>query len=206
MRILDLCAGTGSVKRAVPHADVVSVDVVPKYNPTIVTDVTRWQYQTAFPPGYFDVVWASPPCTHYSAAKTKGERDYVKYDAIVKRCFDIITYYRPKYWFLENPGGAARLHHRPFMKKHWNRYKRECCYCRYGYKYKKPTHIWTNRTIHLKTCTTKTPCKYLRYYGRHPFVAQSGPNPKSFTGPGTRALSDRYSVPPKLIKDLLNFS
>jgi hypothetical protein len=204
MIILDLCAGTGSVQRAVPRAKVVSVDIDPKNKPTIVADVLSWDYAKAFPIGYFDIIWASPPCTHYSMAKTKGIRDYAKYDAIVKRCFEIIMYYRSNYWFVENPGGGAHLHKRPFMKTRWNKYLHECCYCRYGYPYKKTTHIWTNRKINLKMCTIKTPCKYVRRYGKHPFVAQSGPNFKSRTGPGTRSLSDRYSVPTRLIKMLFS--
>jgi hypothetical protein len=201
MRILDVCAGTGSVKRAIPSAEVVSVDIVTKYNPTIHADILKWDYRV-FPPGHFDVVWASPPCTHYSPAKTVGPRNFRKYDSIVKRCFEIIQYYKPKHWFMENPGNNAHLHRRPFMLP-WNKYLHECCYCRYGYLYKKPTHIWTNKDIQLKVCNNDTPCPSYRKYKRHLYTAQCSRNNREGSAPGTSTLGARYSVPPKLIQQLL---
>lgn len=207
MRVLDLCSGTHSVTRALQKAngssavEVTSVDINPKYNPTILTDVLRWDYERAFPPGYFDVIWASPPCTHYSVAKTKGERDYKLADRIVKRCLQIITYYRPKTWYMENPGGAGHMHRRPFMKP-WNRFINECCYCRYGYPYQKRTHIWSNRSpLNLKMCTKDTPCPTFAKYNKHLFTAQASRN-RPGAALGTTRLGDRYSVPPKLLKEL----
>ena len=44
VRILDLCAGTGSVKRAMPGVEVISVDMSSKYNPTIQADILKWNY------------------------------------------------------------------------------------------------------------------------------------------------------------------
>lgn len=202
VRILDLCAGTGSVKRAMPGVEVISVDMSSKYNPTIQADILKWNYK-AVNIGKIDIIWASPPCTHYSPAKTIGPRSFKTADAIVKKCFEIIDYFKPTYWFLENPGKAGQLHRRPFMK-HWNRYLKECSYCRYGYGYKKPTNIWTNRKVHLKTCTTQTPCVSFKKYGKHLFTAQCTRNSKDLTKPGTSRLKDRYSVPPKLIRELLH--
>ena len=42
--------------------EVVDVDWCPRFNPEIVTDITTWDYQAAFEPGYVDVVWCSPDC------------------------------------------------------------------------------------------------------------------------------------------------
>lgn len=203
VRILDLCAGTGSVQRAIPGADVVTVDLSPKYNPTIQVDLLKWNYKAANL-GRFDVVWASPPCTHYSPAKTVGPRDFKTADAIVKKCLEIIRYFKPTYWFMENPGKNGHLHRRPFMQP-WNRYLNECSYCRYGYNYKKPTNIWTNRKVRLKTCTPQTPCASFKKHGKHLFTAQCSRSNRDLTKPGTSRLKDRYSVPPRLIRELLNF-
>ena len=49
-----------------------------------------------FPRGHFDVVWASPPCTEYSCAKTVGIRDLAGADRIVERALEIINYFNPK--------------------------------------------------------------------------------------------------------------
>lgn len=205
MRILDLCAGTHSVNRAVRKidrmAEITSVDINAKYSPTILTDILHWDYKNAFPPGYFDYIWASPPCTHYSVARTRGgERNFKHADALVKRCLQIIMYFRPSVWYLENPGGAGHLHRRPFMKP-WNRYINECCYCRYGYPYKKRTHIWSNQSpLNLKMCSNETPCRTFAKHNRHLFIAQqSRHTPNEYEALGTKRLYDRYSVPPKLL-------
>ena len=43
------------------------------------TDITTWDYKAMFEPGEFDVVWASPDCTQYSIARTRGPpRDFEK--------------------------------------------------------------------------------------------------------------------------------
>ena len=44
--------------------EVVSLDIVSKFEPTILCDIRSWDY-TTFPP-----VWASPVCTEYSRALT----------------------------------------------------------------------------------------------------------------------------------------
>ena len=85
--------------------EVVDVDWCPRFNPEIVTDITTWDYQTAFEPGYFDVVWCSPDCRMYSIARTtaKTPRDFDSSDKLVQACRDIIEYLQPCCWFIENP-------------------------------------------------------------------------------------------------------
>lgn len=66
LRILVLFSGTGSVEREFlrchPTASVVTLDSSPLWQPTHQVDIMLWDYEQ-YPPGHFDVVWASPPCT-----------------------------------------------------------------------------------------------------------------------------------------------
>ena len=115
-RLLELFSGTGSVgKWAGAHGyDVTSLDVLPKCGATFTCDIMDWDYR-AFAPGHFDVIWASPPCTMYSIARTMGPpRDIPAANRIVQRTLEIIEYLRPTYFFIENldPG---YLKAQPFM-------------------------------------------------------------------------------------------
>jgi hypothetical protein len=53
--------GTGSVGRVFREEgfEVVSLDINPKFKPTVIADILEWDYAAAFPPGYFDVVCVS---------------------------------------------------------------------------------------------------------------------------------------------------
>ena len=71
--LLELFSGTGSVGRAFQAAgwEVTSLDILP--GATIQADILDWDYKK-YPPGFFDFVWASPPCTEYSIARTRAKR------------------------------------------------------------------------------------------------------------------------------------
>ena len=60
MRLLELFSGTGSVRKAVGHLfdEIVSIDILQKFEPTEVADILKWDYKK-YPPGYFDVVWST---------------------------------------------------------------------------------------------------------------------------------------------------
>ena len=63
-RMLDLFTGTGSVAQAFRSRGyaVTTLDLDPRAAPDILADVLQWDY-TTYPPGYFDVIFAAPPCT-----------------------------------------------------------------------------------------------------------------------------------------------
>ena len=148
-RALELFSGTGSVGkwcRANGFDEVVSLDILPSANATHTCDVMQWDY-TMYPQGHFEVVWSSPPCTHYSCARTTGPpRDLDGANAIVKRTLQIIEYFKPQYFFIENPG-TGMLVKMDFMKE----YPRVMAdYCRYSgeddqFLYRKRTCFFTNR-------------------------------------------------------------
>ena len=81
-RLLELFCGTKSIGRAFEAAgwEVVSLDIVSKFEPTILCDIRSWDY--LFPPGHFDMVWASPVCTEYSRALAMRPRRLEEGDAL----------------------------------------------------------------------------------------------------------------------------
>ena len=66
---LELFAGTQSfskgVKRWNSDDTTVTVDILKKFQPTHQANILPWDY-TIYPPGHFDIIWCSPPCTEYS--------------------------------------------------------------------------------------------------------------------------------------------
>ena len=82
---------------------VYSVDIDPRLHPSIVVDVTVWQYWKCFRPLFFDVIASSPPCTEYSRALMSRPRNLAAADKIVLAALEIIEYFQPTFWFMENP-------------------------------------------------------------------------------------------------------
>lgn len=206
MRILELCSGTGSIGKAFRELgwEVVSLDLMPDYNPTIQADLMTWNYR-AFPPGHFEVCWASPPCVEYSIAKTTAPRKLDQADALVARMKEIFDYFQPRIWAFENPA-TGLLKTRDVVAG--IPYK-VLTYCMYGFPYKKATAIWTNLDAwHPRpACTKTTPCQFVTD-GRHPKSAQRGPGKRN----GIRVpsiddsfdLHQLYSMPPELCLEFAN--
>ena len=73
MKLLELFSGTKSVGKVVEQLgyEVVSLDLT---NADINCNIIDLDY-TTYTVGYFDVIWASPPCTEYSKAKTVGVKN-----------------------------------------------------------------------------------------------------------------------------------
>lgn len=208
MKILTLFSGTKSVEKAMlklwPDAEVVSVDISPEYHPDICTDIRTWNFYEVLEHGSVDVLWASPPCTHYSRAN-QGTRDLDVADECVKAAFRIIEYLQPLAWFVENPA-SGMLAKRDFMCL-YAPYKKGTCYCHYGTEYRKATYIWTNTDVQLKWCSKQTPCANFARLNYHPESAQKGPSRLSggrwATGHPTATL---WTVPEALVHTLCRAS
>ena len=148
-RLLELFSGSGSVGKVAKELgyEVVSLDLK---DANINIDILKWNYEQ-YPVGYFDVIWASPPCTEYSKAKTVGIRKIDEANKIVKKTLEIMDYFDCKYWFIENPqSGLLKKQDMmvglPFF---------DVDYCKYGFDYRKRTRVWSN----CKSWTPKPLCK-----------------------------------------------
>ena len=101
MRTLELFAGSQSftkgIKQNIIDAECITVDMSHHFKPTHQINLLEWNY-TIYPPGHFNIIWASPPCTHYSVAKTRGIRDLEGSDNLVRKVFEIIDYFKPDRW------------------------------------------------------------------------------------------------------------
>ena len=103
--LLELFSGTGSVGRAFRDRgwDVFSVDIDPRANPSLVADVMDLTPEQL--PDHVDCIWASPPCTHYSCARSRAKtpRDLDGSDALARKTLEIIDHVQHPDWFMENP-------------------------------------------------------------------------------------------------------
>lgn len=192
MRLLELFSGTGSVRKAVGNRfdEIVSIDILTKFKPTECCDILNWNYKK-YPPGYFDCIWASPPCTEYSLV-LNGHPDRVRdiegANRIVKRTLEILEYFQPEKWFIENPQTGLLKDQEIMLGLPYV----DVDYCKYGYEYRKRTRIWTNVDYEGKLC--KRDCGHMTN-GSH----------NQSCGNGRRnmvRLLQKYSIPPLLIQEL----
>lgn len=202
IRVLELFCGTKSIgkycKTHPSRFQVYSVDIDPKCNPDAVCNILDWDY-TVFPRNFFQIVWASPPCTHYSVLRTTGgPRDIEGANAIVNRTLSIIKYFQPNVWFMENPA-TGYLKDQPFMT---GIPYIDVHYCKYGFPYRKWTRIWTNLSgFTPKFC--KNDCSAII----EDVVTGCLRHKNTFGGihPGI-PLHQRYSIPPLLVEELIELA
>ena len=112
MMLFELFSGTqsvGKVARELGH-EVVCLDR--DLEADLQCDIMDWDYKV-FLPGAFDVIWASPPFTEYSRAKAVGVRKIEESNASVQRTFDIIEYFQPRFFLVENKNRPVFLKIKP---------------------------------------------------------------------------------------------
>ncbi len=145
-KALDLFSGTNSVGNHLRNLGyhVISLDISPRFSPDICTDICKWDYRSAFNTGEFDLIVASPPCTEYSQAKTTQPRNLEEADKIVLKALEIIFWFKPRAWWIENPK-TGYLKSRDFMQ---NIPYIDVDYCQFAdWGYQKPTRIWCSPNI-----------------------------------------------------------
>ena len=156
MRVLELFSGTKSVGKCCDELEWESISVDLELPADHQVDIMDFNYKQ-YPKDHFDIVWASPPCCSYSklqsswiGRKRKGviftkeiwEEEMKESDKLVKKTLEIINYFTPVFWFMENPQ-TGELKNRTFMKDIPFYDVDYCMYSNWGYK--KTTRIWTNK-------------------------------------------------------------
>ncbi len=195
MRCLELFSGTKSFGKVANSLgfQTVSLDLDNKFKPDININILDWDYKQ-YDKDSFDCIWASPPCTEYSKAKTRGVRDIEGANKIVLRTIEIIEYFNPIIWFIENPQ-TSLLKKQEFMNK-YNYIDAD--YCMYGKPYRKRTRFWTNKEYTPLLLCNKQCGSFVN--GKH--IGSCG-NGRSVYTDKAYTVDEKHSIPPKLIYSLL---
>tara|TARA_A100000171_G_C2099788_1_gene129022 strand:+ start:32 stop:661 length:630 start_codon:yes stop_codon:yes gene_type:complete len=201
MKILELFSGTHSIGKEFEECEVISVDNDNKFKPTHLCDILEFDYKK-YSNNYFDYIHASPPCIMYSQTQISmynrkkrhnvtGEmiiwnkqihEELMKIsDKLVLKTLEIIEYFKPKYWTIENPfhNNWNNIRKRDFMK---NFDYTIVNYCMYNYPVAKPTIIFNNFNLDLKRCDKK----------------HKHSNWDNFS----RNIYERYKIPSDLVKEI----
>lgn len=198
MRTLELFAGTQSFSKGVIRAgwSPITVDLLAKFNPTHQANILDWNYRL-YAPDSFDIIWCSPPCTDYSKAKTHGVRNLELADRLVAKCFEIIVYFNPDVWILENVGTGLLVKRMESIQPGLTPIFVD--YCAYGKPYRKRTALWSNIPLSLRLCKGRGVC--LQMNGTQ-HKASCGNGTIKYNG-GITSVWEKDAIPDELIDDIL---
>jgi site-specific DNA-cytosine methylase len=235
MNVLELFSGTHSIGKVCKQLGWNPISVDLELPATHECDIMDFDYKQ-YPKDYFSIIWASPPCTYYSTLqncwlgqKKKGmtepytkeqlELDRLNSDKLILKTFEIIDYFNPELWCLENPQTGV-LKNRDIMKYIPYYDVSYCMYCNWGYE--KRTRIWTNKKDwnnklcdRSGSCGNMINCKHklnvandvhtVGHRKKHRLTMGGNrgtdPNQKYVKGGGANRL-DRYRIPENLIFSL----
>lgn len=200
--MLEMFCGTKSIGKEFEKVgfDVVSMDVDPRFNPTICADILDID-PTSLPT--FDALWASFPCTAFSVAvigRNWNHDNTPKNDStrlglrILEKTVAIVRDQErrnPKLkWWMENPRGKARK-----MEVVQDFRRVTVTYCAYGDSRMKPTDIWTNTSW-----TPRVMCK------NGDSCHESAPRGSKTGTQGLKSAKDRSVIPAELCREIAMYA
>ena len=227
MKVLEVFSGTHSVGKVCKQKgwDVVSVDI--DGNADINVDILKWDYKKDYKEGDFDLCWFSPPCHTFSHCRRSwiGRKIKAFGDEIVTaemldkdmeenglplviKTREMIDYFKPKYWFIENPQTSKMKNYLTDLNYY------DVDYCKYSdWGYRKRTRIWTNKKGFIPKICRKD-CDNMFDPNKHKTEMSSAKKPSlhknnlgnmkrnKITGGSSGTLQTRYRIPPLLIESL----
>lgn len=212
MRLLELFCGTKSVGNVFKEKgwEVDSLDFNPKFQPTICADILEWDFKS-IPVNKYDAIWCSPDCSTFSIATSGKYRSVLEpygkdneYQAqaelgnrCVDKCIEIIQYFNPESWFIENPKGLM-IHYPPlkdFIKENGH-HNTQVYYGNYGWLFPKPTHIWSNKKLWKETSPVM-PTDTYKYW-----TDNAGRRKRYYFDYGNKKAKGRSTIPPSLIEKI----
>ena len=199
--MLELFSGTGSVGEIAKEFGFEVISLDKDMEADIQIDIMEWD-NTDLPRHFVDVIWASPPCTEYSRAKTTAPRDIEGANEIVQRTLDILEHFEPKYWMIENPQTGllkdqSCMYGLPF---------KDVDYCKYGMPYRKRTRIWNNvfrwepKPLCKRDCDSMNETRTRHKEGAQRFG--STPERRTRTTQRRFQQGQLYRVPSELIREI----
>jgi site-specific DNA-cytosine methylase len=204
MKILELFCGTKSIGKNFPEANIISIDILKRFNPTICRNIMDIDYKNEWNIGEFDYIHASPPCNDYSKCNNGNPNkvfDYEYYDGLVQRAIDIIEYLDPKYYTIENPQTGTLKNRNVILD--WDKGNNffDIDYCRFGYNYRKRTRFWSNINFPNTLCLGINKCTGM-INRKHKISIGNG---NKIYGDKVPTLFEKYSIPNKFILELKSF-
>ena len=202
------------------HSDFFTIDNDPFFNATFQEDILAFKYKEKIPPSEYMVthLWASPPCTEYSRARTTGPpRDFVRADSLVLKAREIIDYYTQHsnpglIFYIENPANGYLKTRRIMQDLNEKNQSHFVNYCAYqpDWGLRKGTLVWSNQKGFVgrkcpgaRHCLGAMPSPYVV----NRFVHRHTPRGKYWHSSEWKSPQEKKRklgrVPPLLIKALL---
>lgn len=166
--ILSLFSGTNSWTKPYENDNrfkIITLDnnVDFKTNADIQMDILQWDYTTL--QDKIDIIYASPPCNlyftnikHLTGCVKYTEADKLLSLKLVDKTIEIINFFKPKYFIIENPRAKMRQHYPEILGEK----PQVFYYCQNGFDYKKPTDIWSNIKLEQDKCNHKKHIAYIK--------------------------------------------
>ena len=204
MKVLELFCGTGSVSKICDNLgwECISVDINDKLfykELDYKIDILKLDYENEFEIGEFDIIWASPPCASFSSMLNIHKHIDIEKRMkevglpLLYKAREIIDYLKPKYYFIENP-----LYSKIWKYVENEKYLKKFIivdYCSFGFDYKKPTKILTNRDdLENKRCTCNK--KHICRVG----INSKKEKTEGQIGEITKNVLERYAIPQPLLQ------